>query len=392
MKYAKKAGYVLALALFLILTAGPFLWTFLLSVTPDHAIFSQGSGFWPGELIWDNYIELFSGGQRGSRFFASLLNSLKATGVTLCIGIPAALLSAYALGRMEFKGRMLIRDLLLVTMVIPVMATIIPVLVGYLMGDVAQATIKDANPAMFIAMGIFALVFIVLMFVNIPEPDAATEGEKLSYRTLFKFRHYVLGIIAIFIYVGVEVGIPNIMNLFLTHQDVGMEAAAAGAIVGTYWFLMLVGRFVGGAIGGKVSSKTMLAVTSLCGLVFVAVAIFASPTTTVNMPVFKSDISFGLTEAPINVLFLVLCGLCTSVMWGSIFNLAVEGIGKYVTLGSGFFMVMVCGGGILPTIQGAIADASTYMTSYWIIFAGLAYLLYYAAIGCKNVNKDIKVD
>ena len=79
-------------------------------------------------------------------------------------------------------------------------------------------------------------------------------------------------------------------------------------------------------------------------------------------------------------------------MWGSIFNLAVEGIGKYVALGSGFFMVMVCGGGILPAIQGAVADASTYMTSYWIIFVGLAYLLYYATIGCKNVNKDIKVD
>ena len=272
------------------------------------------------------------------------------------------------------------------------MATIVPVLVGYLMGNVAQATIKDANPAMFIAMGIFALVFIVLLFVNIPEPNATTSSEKLSYGTLFKFRHYLLGIIAIFIYVGVEVGIPNIMNLFLTHQDVGMEAAAAGAIVGTYWFLMLVGRFIGGAIGGKVSSKTMLAVTSLCGLVFVAIAIFAPTTTTVNMPVFKSDISFGLTEAPINVLFLVLCGLCTSVMWGSIFNLAVEGIGKYVALGSGFFMVMVCGGGILPAIQGAVADASTYMTSYWIIFVGLAYLLYYATIGCKNVNKDIKVD
>lgn len=272
------------------------------------------------------------------------------------------------------------------------MATIVPVLVGYLMGDVAQATIKDANPAMFIAMGIFALVFIVLLFVNIPEPNATTSSEKLSYSTLFKFRHYLLGIIAIFIYVGVEVGIPNIMNLFLTDAAVGMEAAAAGAIVGTYWFLMLIGRFIGGAIGGKVSSKTMLAVTSLCGLIFVAIAIFAPTTTTVNMPVFKSDISFGLMEAPINVLFLVLCGLCTSVMWGSIFNLAVEGIGKYVALGSGFFMVMVCGGGILPTIQGAIADASTYMTSYWIIFAGLAYLLYYAAIGCKNVNKDIKVD
>lgn len=272
------------------------------------------------------------------------------------------------------------------------MATIVPVLVGYLMGDVAKATIKDANPAMFIAMGIFALVFIVLLFVNIPEPHMATEKEKLSYGTLFKFRHYLLGVIAIFIYVGVEVGIPNIMNLFLTDAAVGMEAAAAGAIVGTYWFLMLVGRFIGGAIGGKVSSKTMLTATSLFGLIFVAIAIFAPVDTKVMMPVFKSDISFGLIETPINVLFLVLCGLCTSVMWGGIFNLAVEGLGKYVALASGFFMVMVCGGGILPAIQGAVADASSYMASYWIIFAGLAYLLYYAVIGCKNVNKDIPVD
>lgn len=273
------------------------------------------------------------------------------------------------------------------------MATIVPVLVGYLMGDVARATIKDASPALFIAMGIFALAFIILLIVRLPEPHSAQAKEKLSYKTLFKFRHYLLGTIAIFIYVGVEVGIPNIMNLFLT--DTGgfaMDATAAGAIVGTYWFLMLVGRFIGAAIGGKVSSKAMLTTASILGLALIAVAIFMSPATTINMPVFKSDISFGFIEAPVNVLFFVLCGLCTSVMWGGIFNLAVEGLGKYVTLASGFFMVMVCGGGILPAIQGALADATGYLTSYWIVIAGFAFLLYYALLGCRNVNKNIKVD
>jgi len=91
-------------------------------------------------------------------------------------------------------------------------------------------------------------------------------------------------------------------------------------------------------------------------------------------------------------MFLILVGLCTSVMWGGIFNLAVEGLGKYTAKASGIFMVMVCGGGILPLIQGAVADNVSYRASYWVIFLGLAYMLYYALIGSKNVNKDIPVE
>ncbi|KAA6325341.1 L-fucose-proton symporter, partial [termite gut metagenome] len=98
-----------------------------------------------------------------------------------------------------------------------------------------------------------------------------------------------------------------------------------------------------------------------------------------------------LAKVPINVMFIALCGLCTSVMWGGIFNLAVEGLGKYTAAASGFFMVMVCGGGIIPLIQGSVADSFGYLSSYWVMFAGLAYLLYYALIGCKNVNKNIPV-
>jgi FHS family L-fucose permease-like MFS transporter len=79
-------------------------------------------------------------------------------------------------------------------------------------------------------------------------------------------------------------------------------------------------------------------------------------------------------------------------MWGGIFNLAVEGLGKYLAAASGIFMVLVCGGGILPALQAVVADAAGYLTSYWVIFAGLAYLLFYALIGSKNVNKDISVE
>jgi FHS family L-fucose permease-like MFS transporter len=119
------------------------------------------------------------------------------------------------------------------------------------------------------------------------------------------------------------------------------------------------------------------------------------PSIPVNMPVFKSDISFGLAEVPVGVVLLVLCGLCTSIMWGGIFNLAVEGLGKYTKMASGIFMVMVCGGGVLPLLQGAVADmgeGGNYFASYWIVFAGLAYLLFYALIGSRNVNKNIPVE
>lgn len=278
------------------------------------------------------------------------------------------------------------------------MGTLVPILVGALVGEVAKANITDVYPVMYIAMGIFALVGIVLYFVNIPEPHIVAANTSLanSKYSAWSFRHFVLGAIGIGIYVGVEVGIPSTLMLFLADPATGVSggAASAGVVAGTYWFLMLIGRFIGASIGGKVSSKTMLTVASGVGMVLVALAIFSPVSTKMLMPVIQTDptIAFGMAEVPINAIFLVLCGLCTSVMWGGIFNLAVEGLGKYVAAASGIFMMLVCGGGIFPLIQNAIADASSYLTSYWVPFLGLAYLLYYALIGSKNVNKDIPVD
>ena len=277
-------------------------------------------------------------------------------------------------------------------------ATIVPVLVGYLIGTISSETsIANANPALFLAMGIFALAFIVLFSMNIPEPHAAAavaNGVKNSHSPL-SFRHFVLGAIAIFLYVGIEVGIPNIANLFMTGSTeangLGIDTTTAGSVVGTYWFLMFIGRLTGGSLGAKFSSKGMLSFVSLLGLVFVLLAIFIPETQMVNMPVFKADISFGLAQVPMSIMFLILCGLCTSVMWGGIFNLATEGLGKYTAAASGIFMVMVCGGGILPATQGWAADAVGYIQSYWVIVLAIAYLLFYALVGSKNVNTDIDV-
>jgi FHS family L-fucose permease-like MFS transporter len=278
-----------------------------------------------------------------------------------------------------------------------VAATIVPVLVGYLMGaNAAERTIDKANPALFMAMGIFAIVFVVLYIMEIPEPRLIGKSKVKHEHSPLSFRHFIFGAIAIFVYVGIEIGIPSTANLFMTSDlakgGLQINATVAGSVVGTYWFLMMIGRILGASFAARFTSKAMLSVVSVLGLIFVALAIFLPVTMTVSMPVFQSNISFGLAHVPIGIMFLIFCGLCTSVMWGGIFNLAVEGLGKYTEAASGIFMVMVCGGGILPLLQGKIADLTSYATSYWVIFICIGYLLFYALIGSKNVNKDIPVE
>ena len=278
------------------------------------------------------------------------------------------------------------------------MGTAVIFLTGVFVPSIVDAKISQVFPLMFIAMAIFALAFVVISLTKIPENEAQqveNKEEKSNYGPM-SFRHFVLGAIAIFIYVGVEVGIPNVLQKWLQNGGLNVESGAeaiAGTVAATYWLLMLVGRLVGAAVGSKVSAKAMLTTVSVLGLVLVGGAMFLSPETTVNLPVFKGTAGFGMALVPINAALLVLCGLCTSVMWGGIFNLAVEGLGKYTEKASGIFMALVCGGGILPLLQNAIVDmAGNYLVSYWVVFVGIAYLLFYALVGSKNVNKNIPTE
>lgn len=277
-------------------------------------------------------------------------------------------------------------------------ATICPVFVGYLIGDITKNTsIADANPALFIAMGVFALAFIIIFFSNIPEPEleaAASNGARSEEKTMdnirgaLSYRHFVFGAIAIFLYVGVEVGIPNFANLYMTSPEVGISAAVAGTIVGMYWFLMLCGRLVGGTIGGRVSSKAMMTFVGSLAVLFLLLGIFLGDSSTVKFPAITSELRFSLEAIPIAVMFFVLCGLCTSVMWGAIFNLAVEGLGKYTSIASGLFMIMVCGGGLLPLLQGKVADMSGFLSSYWVVVIAVVYIVWFALVGSKPVKKN----
>ena len=268
-------------------------------------------------------------------------------------------------------------------------ATIVPVLAGYLIGEVTEKTqVADVNPALFIAMAIFALAFAIIFFSNIPEPELEAakeagevkkEGTLASIKGALSHKNLVFGIIAIFLYVGIEVGIPNVANLYMTSADgLGLAAGVAGALVGAYWFLMLCGRLIGGAIGGKVSSRAMMISVSAAAILFILLGMFLPSSWTINI----LD-----ANVPVAIFFFVVCGLCTSVMWGAVFNLAVEGLGKYTSIASGLFMVMVCGGGILPLVQGAVADKAGYINSYWVLIAALAYILWFALFGSRT-NKE----
>ena len=267
--------------------------------------------------------------------------------------------------------------------------TLAPIILGYLIGgSAATAQVGDAAPAMLAAMLIFLLAFVIISLTKIPEPHietaeqrAAAKSQKSKYSPL-SFRHFVLGAVAIFFYVGVEVGIPNTANLYMSANP-AVGPAIAGTVVGLYWLMMMFGRLLGGAVGGKVSSKAMLVtVSSLAILMLLCVMFF--PETWV--------VTFKGIELPVSMILMFLCGLMTSVMWGAIFNLAAEGLGKYTPAASGIFMALVCGGGVLPFFQNLLADHTNYLISYIVPIAGLLYILFYALVGSKNVNKNIPTE
>ena len=260
-------------------------------------------------------------------------------------------------------------------------ATTVTIFGGALIGTVTKDTaIKDVTPALFTALGIFAVVFIVLLLVKIPEPATNTSKESATTGA-FKYTHFNLGILAIFLYMGVEVGFPTYVLQYLsTPADaatpgLGVSAAIAGTIAGVYWLFMLVGRFIGGLIGGKVSSRAQITVVASLVLLCTRIGMFGPEGATINIQ--------G-AAIPVCILAFVVAGLFTSVMWGGIFNMAVEGLGKYTEFASGMFMTMVFGGALLVPFQGYLADVfQSFRMSYILVLICAAYILFYALVGSR---------
>lgn len=253
--------------------------------------------------------------------------------------------------------------------------TIAPYFVGGIVfgGAAAAGTKLDGLIIPFI---VFMVVVTIIAFVvnklQLPNIKGTTsEGEKLD-RSIWSFRHLVLGVVAIFIYVGVEVavgtnivshatatGFSYVFNLF------GFEISLTPVLLASlYWFSMLVGRLIGSTLS-KVSAKTQLLFTSIFAIIF----LFAAMTT--------------------HLVFLIPIGLCHSIMWPAIFSLAIRGLGKYTSAGTGALMIGVLGGGIIPLIQSGLVDWMGSWNLAWIVvIVGEAYLLYYAMVGSKISKKD----
>ncbi len=264
-------------------------------------------------------------------------------------------------------------------------AVAVYIIMGALIGEVtADTKIADATPALMIALGIFIVAFITILFTKIEEPEQAPVDVTLIKGAL-KYRHFVLGIIGIFVYMGIEVGTPTYVNMYLVNTpELGINAATAGLIVAVYWFLMMVGRFVGASIGSKVSSRAMITTVSIATLVLVLFGMFAPTDVTVSVPgIDWANLSLIWAQVPVGIFAFLLVGLCSSVMWGGIFNMAVEGLGKYTAVASGIFMTMVFGCAVMLAIQAQVAEMTDYMTSYWVVVFCAAYLLFYALVGSK---------
>ena len=261
------------------------------------------------------------------------------------------------------------------------------ILMGALISDASKAKIADATPALMIALAIFVIAFIVILFTKIEEPEQNPVDVTLIKGAL-GYRHFALGALAIFLYMGIEVGVPNAVQQMLTSAPYSIPAATVGMLVAVYWFMMLIGRFVGASIGSKVSSRAMITTVSIATLVLVLFGMYAPSDILVSFP----GVDWGKLELiwqpiPVGIFSFLLVGLCTSVMWGAIFNMAVEGLGKFTAIASGIFMTMVFGCAVMMAIQGWVADLTDYMTSFWVVVFCAAYLLFYALVGSKPAKK-----
>ncbi|MBP5346754.1 MAG: MFS transporter [Bacteroidales bacterium] len=262
--------------------------------------------------------------------------------------------------------------------------SIAPMVAGMLIGTLTkESTITEVAPLCLVAMSIFIVSLIIVSFIRLEEPQGDLSQEHFEHSPLH-FRHFRLGAIAIFFYVGTEVGIPSELNAWISHMTdtaghpVEGAAAVAGSLAGIYWGLMMAGRFLATLISEKISPRSQMNGACLIAIVLLLLAQF---TEAIPIHLFGIDI-------PLSCIFILLCGLCTAVLWAAIFNLATEGLGKYTAKASGIFMTMVVGGGIMPIVQeNLLRPALGYLGSYVLIIGMFIYMFYYSMWGSKIMDR-----
>ena len=245
-----------------------------------------------------------------------------------------------------------------------------PMLLGLLFGsEIAKAKVIDALPVQLAALLAFVFAFVAIFRAEIAEPhlakgpEAGSGGTLSDFRKLFGFRHFVLGMIAVFLFEPIEAAVPAMIPIYFTQSGTPWYrgAAYAGTVVSLYMLCMLGGRFLAGLVSSRVTTRTMMVFCS-----FGAIAML-----------------IGAMYTPWTVVFVVATGLFTSVMFGGLLNLALDGLGDLAPLGSGVLMTLICGGALLA-LQGSLSDHVGVLHSFWMTIGLIAVTLLYSLFGSTN--------
>lgn len=268
-------------------------------------------------------------------------------------------------------------------------------------------------------MGALAVVVLGLLFANLSAKKNSKGWGAMQYPQL------VLGMLAIFIYVGVEVAIgSNLSELLKQKEFGGFSSSEAAKYISMYWGSLMIGRWAGAVSAFKLSDRSKLLLQIIVPLIAFAVIIGLNTVAQYNMqPLYyyvicvviqiaafyisknkpaRTLMIFGLlgltamvigtqTEGTVSIYAFLSGGLFCSIMWPSIFSLSIAGLGKYTTEGSAFLIMMILGGGIIPPIQGKLADVIGIHQSYWVPVVCFAYLTFFA-IAVKGILKKQGID
>jgi FHS family L-fucose permease-like MFS transporter len=222
-------------------------------------------------------------------------------------------------------------------------------------------------PYLIIAALLLALAVLIGSFKLPPIPGAEKHDTTAAWKDLFKYRHLLLGCVAIFVYVGAEVSIGSFMINYFGQPDIGnLTPGVAARFVAFYWGGAMVGRFIGSAILQKVPTGTLLGFAAMVATVLVCASM--------------------LTFGHVAMWTIILVGLFNSIMFPSIFTLGIAELGPLTGDGSGLLIMAIVGGAIIPVAQGALADRLGIHHAFLLPILCYLYIVYYALRGSRPVR------
>ncbi|MCK8623436.1 glucose/galactose MFS transporter [Prevotella sp. E13-27] len=255
-----------------------------------------------------------------------------------------------------------------------VATTVAPMFITYII-IAGKTPAPEYVPGPFLGLGIFTLIICgILVFLKLPKIDEGKQaeeesGEKKEYKSsVFKYTHVWLGALGIFMYMGVEIGVPSMLpyrfQLLYPDMDSAALAALCTSYLSWYWGGMMVGRFVGAGILTKFEPRKLLTACLCLG----AACILLSLLTASSM---------------VGIWFMLAAGLFHSVMWPLIFNLGLQELGPHTKAASGVINTGVIGGALLMPVMGAVVDAAGIIIAMCLMFIFYAYIIWFCNFGSK---------